>query len=140
MTVVSEMLRIDREVPEFLLSGFMLIYFKFTVCVSDLQAEAASFILKSKEKHKIPQNVIDGIIADVTTFFSLHLSFLHSAFKQQLKDNDIDDTVIEAICSTFDYDNVHRRPFKGLETEYLQHKFFKQKFSMIVSSLCYNLS
>ena len=101
--------------------------------LDDMKEAAASWILKTKEKHRIPQSAINTIIQDVTVFFQMHLSRIYHTIKQQLKSADVDEN-ISSLSPIFDPNGHHGRPFKGLETEYLQLKFFKRKFSMIVSA------
>ena len=89
--------------------------------------------MKTKEKHKIPQSVICNIINDVTTLFQLHLGNIGSIVKQQLKAKNVDDDIVASISGILDPDGENGRPFKGLETEHQQQKYFREKFSMIVS-------
>lgn len=99
---------------------------------SDLKEAAAAWILKTKERHKISQTAINSIIEDVTNFFQVYLSHIHDAIRQRLK-GDVDDDILSSLSPIFDPDGGYGKPFKGLETEYLQLKFFRRKFSMIVS-------
>ena len=45
----------------------------------------------------------------------------------------MDDDIVSSISGILDPDGENGRPFKGLETEYQQQKYFREKFSMIVS-------
>lgn len=101
----------------------------------DLKRSAAIWILKIKENHKLPQCAIKSIIEDVTILFQTYLSHLFDAVKLKLKSMAVVEEVILSLSLFFDPDGYYGKPFKGLETEYLQHTFFKKNFSMIVSSL-----
>ena len=41
--------------------------------------------------------------------------------------------IVASISGILDPDGENGRPFKGLETEHQQQKYFREKFSMIVS-------
>ena len=41
--------------------------------------------------------------------------------------------IVASISGILDPDGDKGRPFKGLETEHQQQKYFREKFSMIVS-------
>ena len=84
------------------------------------------FILKIKEKHKMPQSVINTMIESITTLFQLHLKHIGDIVTQHLKKSSVDDHIIELISAIFSSDGEHIRLFKGLETEYQQQKFFKK--------------
>lgn len=94
---------------------------------------AATWILKIKEKHKIPQCAIKTIIEDVTILFQTYLSHLFDAVKHQLENVAVDKEAILSVSPIFDPDGDYGRPFKGLETEFLQLKFFRKNLAMIVS-------
>ena len=132
----------------------------------ELKEAAATWILKIKEKHKIPQCAMEAIIQDVTVLFQTHLSRLFDTIKMKLKGLNVEDkvlsflspfqtvlshnfdaiekqleslnveeTVVSLLSPFFDCDGDYGQPFRELETEHMQHKFFKRKFSMIVSTV-----
>ena len=101
---------------------------------------AATWILKTKEKYKIPQCAINAIIEDVTVLFQSYLCCIFDAVNKQLQSFNDCDAIVTSLSPLFDPDGVYGRPFKGLETEHLQLKFFKNFFAMIVGhKLCQNI-
>ncbi len=76
------------------------------VSKSTLKRSAALFLLKTKEIGRVSQVALNTIIEGVTELFQAHSN--------------------EEIVT----------PFVGLESEYLQRKFFKEEFNMLV---CYLL-
>ena len=45
--------------------------------LTDLKRSSAAWILKIKEKHKLPQVAVQGIITQVTSLFQVYLSSIH---------------------------------------------------------------
>lgn len=93
---------------------------------------AATWILKVKERHKLPTSVTQGLIEDVTSLFQIHLGELHSAVVEQLHGAGVPNDVTSDLSTLF---NHFAKPFRGLETNYYQQKYFKQTFAMVVCTL-----
>ena len=108
-----------------------------SISFGDLKMAAATLILKIKEKHKISQYAIKGIIEDVIVLFQTCLLHLFKTVKEHLEYKGIDEETISCISPLFDGDGDYGKPFKGLETEYLQLKFFKTNFALVVSSFSF---
>ena len=70
---------------------------------SSLKQSAVLFLLKTKEVHRVTQTALNGIIEGVTELFQSH-----------------------AGSSTV-------KPFAGLESRYLQEKFYEEVFHLVVS-------
>ena len=103
-----------------------------------LKRAAAKWILKIKEKHKISQVAMESIIEHVTDLFQIYLSDLHNVTKAQLRNSQVSDEIILSLDPVFDVDGQYGRPFKGLESEYRQLKYFKEKFAMVVRVTIFN--
>ena len=73
---------------------------------------AATFILKTKEKHKIPQSVICNIIEDVTTLFQLCLSNITNLVKQHFDENNVDEKCQDLIMDVLSTDGANGNPFR----------------------------
>lgn len=99
--------------------------------LEDITKAAAAWILKTKERHKIPQCAIKTIIEDVTSLFQTCIFRIFDAVKQQLSNLDIED-VISLLSPLFDPNGDYGNPFKGLETDHMQLKYFKRNFGLIV--------
>ena len=88
----------------------------------------ALFLLKAKEIHKVSQKSLDGIIADFTTFINLLLEDLQCEMKYWVSSKNylINDTDLYNIFQKF-FD-----PFNGMNTRYLQEKYFRETLQMLV--------
>lgn len=99
-----------------------------------LKRASATWLLKIKEKHKLSQVALQGMIEHVTDLFQAYLCDLHNNVKQHLENSGVDESSITSLDPLFDSDGYYGRPFKGLETEYRQLKYFKENFHMVVRS------
>lgn len=70
-----------------------------------VKRSAAMFIIKTAEKHKLPLSAMDSLLADVTSLI--------------------------AICSQEGIIN----PFDGLESTYMQNKYFCENLGLLVSGM-----
>lgn len=100
--------------------------------IIDLQKAAATWILKVKEKNKLSQMTMQGIIEDVTSLFQTYLRHLYHSVKLYLEENFVADDVIAPLEEMFSSNGKYGEPFRGLKTEYFQSKYFQDHFSMVV--------
>ena len=91
------------------------------------QKSAALFILTLKERYCITQVALDFAIGQVKEMVGYIMDDVKLNLQQQLTNECLD---IEQI---FD----HSKIFDGLNTEYLQQKFYRQHFGLVV---CYNFN
>ena len=75
----------------------------------NLKRSAALFLLKTKEISGVTQRALNDVIGGVTQLLDAH-------------------------CGDFSI-----RPFEGLESEYLQQKYFEEELHLLVCSLLYEL-
>lgn len=109
------------------------------------QRAAALFILKAKEERMLTQNALSGLLKDITGRYNIyninnHLinslalmqqhndTFIHEAKQALIEANIITTTKLDEMFDAVS--NVD--PFSGLETEYLQTKYFKENFRLLV--------
>ena len=88
-----------------------------------------------KEKHKLTQVVLQGIIDEVTNLIQGHLSSLHTQVCKQLSQSGVSHSVIADLDSLFSDDGPYSCPFSGLATQHLQQSFYRKHFKWIVSNL-----
>lgn len=100
-----------------------------------LKEAAAIWILKIKEKHKLSQKAVKEIIDDVTLFFQGLLMDIWEEVECLLQTANITPDTMSSLRALFSSGGKYSQPYKGLETEYNQLKFFKNHFSMVVSNL-----
>ena len=104
------------------------------ICISttlDGKKNSALFILKSKVMYKISQVHLEHHIGDVNELLERKVYNLRKMLLQVLEEyciqisNDVNDSLMEVITETLS------NPFSGLETNYLQLKFFQENFGVI---------
>ena len=98
-----------------------------------LQRSAALWILKTRDTHRIPQSVIDGIIADLSSLFECSLAGIASKVRCSLADKGVTDNVLKSVLTHLDVDSPFSDIFRGLKTHHQQLKYFKEEFNLIVS-------
>ena len=82
-----------------------------------LKYSAALLLLRLKEKQKLTQVALQGVIEGVTDLFQRHLSILHAQVKQKLLEAEVQASDIPGLNELFNED-VAGHPFLGLETLY----------------------
>ena len=90
----------------------------------------ALLLLKMKEDRRISQNCLDGLIADITVLLRDEiLSLKNDVMSCIRKGRDLDSigNVDQLFAQT-----LAASPFQGLETAYLQRKYFVDHFQLVV--------
>lgn len=98
-----------------------------------IQRAAATWILKTRERHRIPLSVMDSLIYDVQSLFDIIVSNLSSQVQDCLQNSDVSQGVVESVGSMFhSYPSV----FTGLQTQQQQLSYFRRNFNFVVSVYC----
>lgn len=100
-----------------------------------LKHAGALFLLKAKEQYKITQIALDGLVCDISDMLQTTVTQLGDAVKECLTNANCDPKVVSQINAVFD---EYKDPFDGLQTAYLQKKFYSNHFNLIVSCNCNN--
>ena len=96
--------------------------------------EAAQFILKTRDGRRLTQTATNGILQDTRIILERTVDMLQEKVMQKLKAvNTISSEDVSEIQSVFTSPSV-RNPFDGLESLYLQEKFFQENFNYVVST------
>ena len=101
--------------------------------VNRLAKAAANFLLVLKEQHRLTQVSINFLVEQVNFIVYGVVDNIKKVVLSKLSNEDIDLTILES-C----FENVS--PFKGLETEHKQTKFYKENFNLVVSCVRYPLA
>ena len=91
---------------------------------------AALFLLKAKEGHKVSQSALDGLIGDISELLSATVSSVGNAVRECIKDSGIDSVTMTKIDSIF---SNYQMPFEGLQSAYMQQKYYAEFFNLVVS-------
>ena len=86
--------------------------------------------IEVKEQRNISQVAIDDIVSDSTDLFHHTITRVQANVKAKLAESGID---VDAITGLDDAFTSVSNPFHGLETAYLQEKFYREKLCLIVS-------
>lgn len=97
-----------------------------------LQRSSALFVLGLKEKHKLTQATIQGVIQGVTGIMQCHLSAIRDQIRDQLSSSGVSPETIALLNPLLSEDGTHSQPFHGLETPHQQLSFYRTHFNFIV--------
>ena len=98
---------------------------------TDVEAQrraSALFLLKLKEKRHLTQAAIDDVVEGSRLLFSQTAQRIRAGINEELAQKGVEMDVTPVFENLVD-------PFNGLETQYLQEKYFIEKFGLIVSNL-----
>ena len=93
---------------------------------------AALFLLKAKEGHRVSQSALDGLIGDFSELLLATVSSVGNAVRECIKDSGIDPVTMTKVDSIFS-NQKYQMPFKGLQTAYMQQKYYAEFFNLVVS-------
>lgn len=93
---------------------------------------AALFILKAREVMKLPQDTVDSLIQDTKDLFGMIIQQHNETTRKLIERAQISLSTIPGIVSHLE---CSQNPFQGLETEYLQTKYFCSELGLVVSTL-----
>ena len=101
--------------------------------ITQHKKQMALFILKLKEVRKVSQTAIDGLVCDFTLIIQQIISQLQNDVSICLQDNGLN---INGLLEVFS-DPFKLNPFIQLESKFLQEKFYKEHFDLLVSRINY---
>jgi len=78
---------------------------------SELKMAAATWILKVKEGHKLPQSTMNSVLNDFTEFNRLLLQDLHSVVIQKIRSAGLDPDTVSGLSEVFDPNSLYGKPF-----------------------------
>ena len=93
----------------------------------DLKRNSALFLLRTKEINRVSQRALDDIVGGVTGLFEARLL--------QLKEDllaELDPEYSELVTAKID---GIAQPFKKLESQFTQEKYFKEELHMLVNEM-----
>ena len=93
-----------------------------------LKKSAGLFLLSLKERYQLTQTAVDFAISQVQQMVSFAVDDFYQILLSLLREQDINMPDISERLS------ILRQPFAFLETEYMQLKYYKEAFGLIVSA------
>lgn len=89
---------------------------------------AATFILGIKEKHNLSQAAVDTMLSSTTSLVNGLLHDVLAGLREELPEGGK-----EVLDKKMQEGSFDLQPFNGLETAYLQNKYFREYFKLVVS-------
>ena len=93
---------------------------------SALQRSSALFLMGLKERHKLTQVALQGVVQGVTSLVQSRMDLLHIHIRDQLTSAGIPMSTVDSLSPTFDEEGIFARPFHGLETQHQQLTFYRE--------------
>ena len=100
----------------------------------DLQRTAALFLLILKEKHRLTQSAVDFAVGSVKQMMTLAYEGSKQSVKEALQSSQDTSDISHAADLDSCFQLAFVDPFSGLETEYLQTKYYRDNFNLVVSN------
>lgn len=94
--------------------------------VESQRRSSALFLLKLKEKRRLTQTAIDDVVEGARLLFSQTAQRIRAGINEELAKNAVEIDISSIFTNLVD-------PFHGLETQFLQEKYFTERFGVIVS-------
>ena len=91
---------------------------------------AALYILKIQEDLLLPRSTVQNIIANTKTFLHNTLSIVESQVKDCLNNANMEYQNVPGLQEIFDESNPTTNPFRNLETESQQWRYYKEYFGL----------
>ena len=98
-----------------------------------LQKAAATWILKTRECHRLPLSVMDSIIFDVQSLYDVALSQLGDHINHILSEAGVDQGAMNSVAAEIT-NGPHMHIFDGLKTQSQQLAYYKEHFQFVVSA------
>ena len=86
--------------------------------------------MKAKEVNKDSQVCLDGLVEDVTSLLQMKVLKLEADVCRVLDASGIE---IDSQLSAVFHSHEVMSPFRGIETEFLQKKFYRENLGLVVS-------
>ena len=93
-----------------------------------LQRSAALLLLTAKERYQLTQSALSFIVCQVQQMFSLAVDDIDEIVKK----NPTAQGMWDSIPDLETHLEALRDPFRGLETEYMQTRFYRESFHLVV--------
>lgn len=94
------------------------------------QKKSALFILNLKEVRGLSESAVSHVVKEAQKVFRHTIGQMRAGVYEHIANSNIDPNDITDLNEFF---NSVEQPFKGLHSNYLQEKFYREKFGCIVS-------
>lgn len=98
-----------------------------------LQRAAALWLLKAREKHRLPLSVVDTMIADFQSLYEIAISSCRHQVEAALLEAGISEDTITSVTVHLSEGSPFTNIFRGLQTQQQQLVYFRRHFGLVVS-------
>ena len=102
-------------------------------CIEKMTRFIALFILKIKEESQLTQVAVDAILGHTESLVEQSLQIFKDKVRSCLDENNIDIAEIEGLSGILDESSAFSKAMSPVANEYLQVKYFVEKFNFVVS-------
>ena len=95
--------------------------------VKHLHRSAGLFLLSIKERYQLTQAAVDFALGQVREMISVAVDDVHKVLESSLREHSI------TMPHVSDQLEILRDPFSSLSSEYMQTKYYREHFGLIVS-------
>lgn len=95
--------------------------------VEIIKRSSTLYLLKLKEHYRIPQVALDYVVEGTKGLLSQTIQHVEAAVSSKLSESEM---VLNGLGDVFQ--NVIN-PFEGIDTEFLQEKYYREQLGLIVS-------
>ena len=103
-------------------------------CSHSKKIRVATWILKVQETYKLPQSTMESILKDTTGLIQDLLIDIRDDVESCLTNAGVNFSNVSGLSELFDSSSLYANPFSGLDNQYSQLKFYKDKLNLVV---CY---
>lgn len=104
--------------------------------VDNITRFLALFILKTKEMNQLSQQALNAIVSNTEDIVEQSLDAFKSKVVHCLHENGIEPEEVQGLDTVLHDQSDFAKACETLKTEYLQIKYFVEKFHLVVSILC----
>ena len=102
------------------------------ITTNELERSAALWILKTKECHRIPQSVLDGMLPDLISLFQEASTLAQYNIKETLMNAGVSSEIVRSAFDHMTEDSILSNPFRSLNSHCRQLNYFRQNFGLQV--------
>ena len=93
---------------------------------------SALFLMKTREVSKVSQVCLNGLVEDVTSLLQRKVQQLEADVTRVLNTKGVE---VDSQLTDVFRQHEQASPFQGIETEFLQKKFYREEFGLVVRRL-----
>ena len=110
------------------------LYDKLELSLEERKKNGALFLLQAKEANRLTQRATENMMENVTTLVKNAVEILRMGVQNRLDSAGLRFDAVPGLAELFEDDHSISNPFAHVNTEYKQAAYFKENFSLVVST------